>query len=81
MPGIRDSTRTVAAVGWLQANGRPFVVAASKIDKLTRAERQRAEREFADAFHVPIVPVSASTGEGLNELWTEIKQRLSVPSA
>jgi GTP-binding protein len=70
-----------AALAWLAARGRPVVVAASKIDKLARAERVRAEREWAAALEVPILPVSAATGEGLNELWKRISRLLlSAPS-
>jgi GTP-binding protein len=70
-----------AALDWLVAQDRPVVVAASKIDKLARAERVRAEREWAAALEVPILPVSAATGEGLNELWKRISKLLpSAPS-
>ena len=70
-----------AALDWLLAHDRPVVVAASKIDKLARAERVRAEREWAAALEVPILPVSAATGEGLNELWKRISRLLpSAPS-
>ena len=70
-----------AALDWLVGQDRPVVVAASKIDKLARAERVRAEREWAAALEVPILPVSAVTGEGLNELWKRISRLLlSAPS-
>jgi len=70
-----------AALDWLVAHDRPVIVAASKIDKLARAERLRAEREWAAALEVPILPVSAVTGEGLNELWKRISRLLlSAPS-
>jgi GTP-binding protein len=70
-----------AALEWLLRHDRPVVVVASKIDKLGRADRARAEREWAAALNVPILPVSAVTGEGLNELWKRIsKLLLSAPS-
>jgi GTP-binding protein len=70
-----------AALDWLLRHDRPVVVVASKIDKLARAERLRAEREWAEALNVPILPVSAVTGEGLNELWKRISRLLlSAPS-
>jgi GTP-binding protein len=69
-----------AALEWLVRHDRPIVVVASKIDKLARAERVRAEREWAEALNVPILPVSAVTGEGLNELWKRIS-KLLLPSA
>ena len=67
----------VHALSWLQAQERPVVVAASKIDKLTRAERQRAERDWTAALNVPVLPLSAVTGEGLDQLWTQISRLLS----
>jgi GTP-binding protein len=47
-------------------------IVATKIDKLSRAERLRAMREFEAVFECPVLPVSAVTGEGLDELWTLI---------
>jgi 50S ribosomal subunit-associated GTPase HflX len=67
----------VQALEWLAAQGRPVLAAASKVDKLTRAERQRAERDWTTALNVPVLPVSATTGEGLDQLWTQISRLLS----
>ncbi len=67
----------VAAMRWLEAQARPVLVAASKIDKLTRAGRQRAERDWTTALNVPVLPFSAATGEGLDQLWTQISRLLS----
>jgi GTP-binding protein len=67
----------VQALAWLQAQGRPVLAVASKIDKLTRAERQRAERDWTTALNVPVLPLSAVTGEGLDQLWTQISRLLS----
>ena len=44
-------------------------IVATKIDKLTRAERDRNLRELGRIFERAPVPVSASSGEGLEELW------------
>ena len=66
----------VAALTWLAEQGRPLAVVATKIDKLTRAERTRATRGWEAALNVPILPVSAATGEGLEELWTTISRLL-----
>ena len=49
----------------------PFVV-ATKIDKLSRAERTRNLRELERIFGKPALPVSAERGEGLEQLWTTI---------
>jgi GTP-binding protein len=63
---------------WVSAQGRPMVVVASKVDKLSAAERIRSAREWQDALQVPVLPVSAVTGEGLNELWTAISRLLEI---
>jgi 50S ribosomal subunit-associated GTPase HflX len=47
-------------------------VVATKIDKLARGQRIRAMRELESVFEHPVLPVSAVTGEGLDELWTLI---------
>jgi GTP-binding protein len=70
----------IEALKWIRDQGRPVAVAASKVDKLSRAERQRAVKEWTQALNVPILPVSAVTGEGLGELWTEISRLLSEPN-
>jgi GTP-binding protein len=77
-PGLEAD---IGAFRWLETQARPVVVVASKIDKLSRAERQRAEREWTKALNVPILPVSAVTGEGLKELWSQISRLLNKPKA
>ena len=57
------------AARWLSAAGAPPIVVATKIDKLSRAERPRNLGELERIFGTPAVPVSAASGEGLDELW------------
>lgn len=64
----------VQALAWLTAQGRPVGVVASKSDKLSRAERRRAEDAWRKALNVPVLPVSVVTGEGLKQLWTLISR-------
>jgi GTP-binding protein EngB required for normal cell division len=52
----------------------PLIV-ATKIDKLSRAERTRNLRELEQVFGKPALPVSAERGEGLDELWTTIAKQ------
>ena len=47
-------------------------VVATKVDKLARGQRIRALRELESVFEDSVLPVSAVTGEGLDELWTLI---------
>ena len=68
------------AFDWLGTQGRPLAVVLSKIDKLSRAERQRAQQAWAAALdNVPMLPVSAASGEGLDELWKQISKLLNPP--
>jgi GTP-binding protein len=58
---------------WRQISGRVRLhVVASKIDKLGRADRARNLREFERLFGQTPVAVSATSGEGLDELWRVI---------
>ena len=55
---------------WLEATDRPYVVVASKIDKLNQKDEQRSlkeMREWADPL-----PFSAVTGRGVREIWQAI---------
>jgi 50S ribosomal subunit-associated GTPase HflX len=47
-------------------------VVATKIDKLARGERIRAMGQHESVFDACVLPVSAVTGEGLDELWNLI---------
>jgi GTP-binding protein len=73
-PGLASD---LAAHDWLVSLGVPLGVAATKFDKLTRAERSRAQHQFERAFTTPVLPIAAATGEGLKELWTLIRKLLS----
>ncbi len=66
----------VEAAAWFATHGCPAVVAATKLDKLTRAERQRNRHAFRAAFGEEPLMLSALTGEGLEDLWTWIAQQL-----
>jgi GTP-binding protein len=74
-PGL-DSDR--AAWTWIREAAPAHAIVATKIDKLSRAERLRAIRTLEAVFEHPVVPFSAVTGEGLDELWTLI-DRLKKP--
>jgi len=75
-PGLASDRHAWA---WLGDIGAPRHVVATKMDKLTRAERTRLVRELATIHEVPPVPVSVPSGEGLNELWTLIARLLKQP--
>jgi GTP-binding protein len=65
-PGL-ESDR--AAWRWLRHQDVQTAVVGTKIDKLARGQRIRAQRELESVFEGPVLPVSAVTGEGLDELW------------
>jgi GTP-binding protein len=65
-PGL-DSD--VEAWRWLTTAVADATLVATKIDKLARGERIRATRELESVFEHSVLPVSAVTGEGLDELW------------
>jgi len=58
-----------AAWQWMRAAVADVAIAATKIDKLARGERIRAQRELESVFEDSVLPVSAVTGEGLDSLW------------
>jgi GTP-binding protein len=57
---------------WLERLGVHAHVVATKIDKLTRSERQRHLAELEKVYSGPVTPSSADTGEGLDQLWKTI---------
>jgi GTP-binding protein len=68
-PGLASDMETWE---WIRSQPCARGVVATKVDKLTRAERARHVREFETLFDLPVALVSASTGEGLDELWKMI---------
>jgi GTP-binding protein len=69
-PWLRDNVATVAGAA----------IVATKIDKLARGERIRAMRDLESVFEEPVLPVSAVTGEGLDDLWKLIDRLLKQHS-
>jgi GTP-binding protein len=65
-----DSDRQAAA--WLESLAVETRIVATKIDKLTRAERARNLNTLGETFGKAALPVSAASGEGLDELWKMI---------
>ena len=70
----------VEAWQWLQSAVEYGGVIATKIDKLSRGDRIRALRELQSVFDDPVLPVSAVTGEGLDELWKLIDKLANNPN-
>jgi len=73
-PGLETDR---AAWDWIREAAADAAVVATKIDKLGRGERIRNQRAFESVLETSVLPVSAVTGEGLDELWTLIDRILS----
>jgi GTP-binding protein len=73
-PGLPQD---IEAWRWLRSTVERAAIVATKIDKLSRAERLRAIRSNEAVFEHPVLPVSAVTGEGLDELWKLIDRLVS----
>jgi len=68
-PGLESD---LEAAHWLRSQPCAVGIVGTKVDKLTRAERERHARELETLFQVPVALVSAHTGEGLDDLWKMI---------
>jgi len=68
-PGLEPDTQ---AGRWLDSIGVVTHIVATKIDKLTRSERARNLKAIGDTFGSAALPVSATSGEGMDELWRMI---------
>jgi GTP-binding protein len=73
-PGLETDR---AAWQWIREASGGTAVVATKIDKLGRGERIRGLRAFESVLETSVLPVSAVTGEGLDELWKLIDRLLS----
>ena len=63
---------------FLASRGRPHAIVATKCDRLSGNELQQAMRTLGQAYGgVPIVPFSAKTGAGKEELWQQIRASLA----
>lgn len=60
---------------WLRAAGRAFVVAATKVDRLSGNERTRNLAALKKGLALDeVLAVSAKTGYGIGELWGRIEK-------
>ena len=77
---VTEQDRGTAA--WLRAIGREPVLVATKVDKLKPSERIRTLRQTGRELDPPegrsVIPYSAVTGEGRNELWGALRDRAKI---
>jgi GTP-binding protein len=62
----------IQAHHWIGESAVPPLVIATKVDKLSRAERAKHLRELERIYHRPALPVSTISGEGIDALWKTI---------
>lgn len=74
-PGLENDLH---AWTWLTSTIERRAIVGTKIDKLARGQRIRALREIESVFEDSVLPVSAVTGEGLDELWKLIDRLAST---
>jgi GTP-binding protein len=65
-----------AAHQWLARTGFPVTIAATKVDKLTRAERTASLKQLERSYDAPLVAVSSARGAGLDQLRRRIQSLL-----
>jgi GTP-binding protein len=76
-PGLESD---LAAWRWVSQAACGAALVATKIDKLPRGQRIRALKELESVFQHSVLPVSAVTGEGLDELWKLIDRLVNSPN-
>jgi GTP-binding protein len=69
-------------LSFLSASGRDFLLIATKTDKLSNNQLREALRGLTEAYPTArVIPFSAKTGAGQNELWTKIRNSAAEFSA
>jgi len=59
---------------FLGSRGRPHAIIATKCDRMSGNDLTRAMRSLSEEYPgVPIIPFSAKTGAGQEELWNQIR--------
>ena len=62
---------------WLEHHGRPYVVVATKTDKLNQSEQEHGLRAIRKEGVEPL-PFSALKGRGVREIWQAITKTLQT---
>lgn len=60
---------------WLECHGRPYLVIATKTDKLNQSEQEHGMRAIRREGVEPL-PFSAASGRGVREIWQAISKTL-----
>ena len=66
-------------ISFLEEVGIPFVIVATKIDKLNKTNGAKNLKELSEAyFPTPVFPFSSLTGEGVEALWSLVEKTVEV---
>jgi GTP-binding protein len=69
----QDSDRQL--LDFLNASGRDFLLIATKSDRLSNNQLRNALKKLTEAYPAaPVIPFSAKTGAGRDEVWKKIRQ-------
>src|SRR5580698_833351 len=72
----QDSDRQL--LDFLNASGREFLLIATKSDRLSNNQLRNALKTLADAYPTAaVIPFSAKTGAGRDEVWNKIRQSIA----
>lgn len=70
----------VQAWEYLRSLDAPVIVVSTKVDRIPRGRRTAMQRDVGEALEldetVPLIPVSAHSGEGMKELWSALVSHL-----
>jgi GTP-binding protein len=76
----QDSDRQL--LDFLTASGRDFLLIATKSDRLSNHQLRNALKGLADAYPTStVIPFSAKTRTGRDEVWSKIRQSAAEFSA
>jgi GTP-binding protein len=76
----QDSDRQL--LDFLNASGRDFLLIATKSDRLSNNQLRNALKSLTEAYPAaPVIPFSAKTGAGSDEVWKKIRQSAAEFSA
>jgi GTP-binding protein len=76
----QDSDRQL--LDFLNASGRDFLLIATKSDRLSNNQLQNALKCLAEAYpSAPVIPFSAKTGAGRDQVWNKIRESATNFSA
>jgi GTP-binding protein len=73
----REPTRSdLQMKEWLSSRGKPFIIVATKADKLSGNQLKASLSRGAGVLNgVELIPYSAVTGRGADRIWKEISKR------